>query len=268
MNEREIAAEAFALLGTARQTASLAARAPGLDLAMAYRASAELRRLREEAGERVVGRKIGFTNRTIWAEYQVFAPIWNYVWDSTLFELGDLSQPFSLQTLSEPRLEPEIVLGFGRAPEAGMDIAALADCLDWVAHGFEIVQSLFPGWRFTPAETVAAYGLHGALLVGPRRRVQGAGDPLVAALADFEIELFRDGVSVDIGKASNVLDGPLHALHHLVELLAADPDHKQVTAGEVVTTGTLTRAFPIAPGESWSTELRGIGLPGATIRFG
>ena len=62
---RAIAAEAFALLGAGRQIAPFSGRYPGFGMEDAYRVTAELRRLREARGERVIGRKIGFTNRTI-----------------------------------------------------------------------------------------------------------------------------------------------------------------------------------------------------------
>ena len=51
------------------------------------------------------------------------------------------------------------------------------------------------------------------------------------------------------------------------ELLAADPFNPPLAAGEIVTTGTLTRAFPVAEGEVWTTQLTGIPLEGARIRF-
>ena len=57
------------------------------------------------------------------------------------------------------------------------------------------------------------------------------------------------------------------SLWHLVELLAADPLNPPLATGEIVTTGTLTRAFPVAKGEEWTTELTGIPLEGARIRF-
>ena len=38
-------------------------------------------------------------------------------------------------------------------------------------------------------------------------------------------------------------------------------------AGEIVTTGTLTRALPVAAGETWRTELKGVGLDGIEVRF-
>jgi 2-keto-4-pentenoate hydratase len=222
---------------------------------------------REAAGERPVGRKIGFTNRTIWAEYNVHAPMWGYVYDRTVHDLKQGGMDVSLSGFAEPRLEPEIVFGLANAPAAGMDEHELLGCIDWVAHGFEIVQSIFPGWTFVAADTIAAYGLHGALWVGPRHPVASRLDDWALALRAFEIKLFRNGGFADLGRAANVLDGPVFALRHLVELLAADPLSPTLAAGEIVTTGTLTRAFPVAAGETWTTELTGIPLEGARIRF-
>ncbi|MEX2629144.1 MAG: hypothetical protein WD341_04330 [Tistlia sp.] len=263
-----IAGELVGLLGSGRQIRPFSQREGGLGLADAYRVTDRVRRLRMARGETPVGRKIGFTNRTIWDEYGVHAPIWGPVYDSTVRDLAAVAGGFALAGLAEPRLEPEIVLGLARAPEPGMDEAALLGCLEWVAHGFEIVQSVFPGWVFAPADTVAAFGLHGALLVGPRRPVPAAGQGAwLASLAGFEIELWRDGALMDRGRAANVLDGPLSALRHLVGLLAEDPVNPPLAAGELVTTGTLTRALPIAPGERWQTRLSGIALEAIEVRF-
>lgn len=263
-----VAEEVLAVLGSGRQLAPFTDRRADFGLEEAYRVTAEVRRRREAAGERPVGRKIGFTNRTIWAEYGVHQPIWGYVYDRTLVDLaGEGPTRFPLAGLAEPRIEPEIVFGLAAAPEPGMDATALLGCIDWVAHGIEIVQSFFPGWRFAVADTVAACGLHGALLVGPRHRVAERPEGWLRELAGFEIELFRGGALVDRGQSANVLDGPLLALRHLVEVLAADPDNPPLAAGEIVTTGTVTRAFPVAPGESWTTAPRDIPLEGARLTF-
>jgi 2-oxo-3-hexenedioate decarboxylase len=268
--EEKIAAEAFALLGTGRQVAPFTASNDDLTLEAAYRVTARVRRLREARGERVVGRKIGFTNRTIWAEYGVFAPIWGYVYDRTLSALDSAPNPApspALAGLSLPRIEPEIMFGFARAPTPGADEAALLDCIEWISHGFEIVHSIFPEWKLTAADSIAAYGLHGALLVGPRLPVEGDRPALLAALPHFEIELSCDGKLVDRGRSENVLGGPLSALRHLITVLAQDPDAPPLAAGEIVTTGTLTRAFPVSSGERWTTRLSGIDLPGIDVRF-
>ena len=60
-------------------------------VAEAYRVTQLVRKLREQRGERPVGRKIGFTNRTIWPQYNVYAPIWGYMYDKTVFDLDALS---------------------------------------------------------------------------------------------------------------------------------------------------------------------------------
>jgi 2-oxo-3-hexenedioate decarboxylase len=149
-----------------------------------------------------------------------------------------------------------------------MDEAALLGCIGWVAHGFEIVHSLFPGWRFAAADTVAAFALHGAYRMGPRVPVDRmpASDWL-DALTRFEISLYRGEALVDRGQAVNVLDGPLSALRHLNDLLATDPHNPPLAAGDIITTGTVTRAFPVEPGQTWRTALHGINLPPMTIHF-
>jgi 2-oxo-3-hexenedioate decarboxylase len=262
-----IAAEAFAALGAGRQIAPFSGRFAGFGLDDAYRVTAAVRGKREARGERPIGRKIGFTNRTIWEEYRVYAPMWGYVYDRTVHDLAAAGGDFSLSGLAEPRIEPEIVFGLARAPAPGMDPRALIGCVEWIAHGFEIVQSIFPDWKFAAADTVAAYGLHGALLIGPRHPAAARLQDWVRELAAFEIDLFRNGSPTDHGRAASVLDGPLFALRHLVDLLASDPVNPPLAAGEIVTTGTLTRAFPVIAGETWKTELTGIPLEGARIRF-
>jgi 2-oxo-3-hexenedioate decarboxylase len=92
-----------------------------------------------------VARKIGFTNRTAWVDYIVNEPIWGYVYDRTVHYLGELGDRFSLMHLAEPRIEPEIVFRLAIAPAAGMNERTLPESVDWVAHGFEVVQSIFPG---------------------------------------------------------------------------------------------------------------------------
>jgi 2-oxo-3-hexenedioate decarboxylase len=136
-----------------------------------------------------------------------------------------------------------------------------------VAHGYEIVQSVFPQWKFTATDTTAANALHGALLVGARHDVAGDVEQWLEKLASFEVALYRDGELIDRGSGANVLGSPVSALKHLVALLADDPVNPPLQAGEIVSTGTLTRAFPVAPGETWTTKLDGIPLPGVSLRF-
>lgn len=250
----------------------------GLDQRKAYHVAAAIRQLREMNGEVVVGRKVGFTNRAMWKEWGVDASNWSYVYRNTVVDVpveglvdgkSVLANVSHLSSL-EPKIEPEIVFGLKTGVEAGMSDEEVLGCVEWVAHGFEVVGSVFPGWKFTAADTTAAFALHGLLMVGPRMQlsdhVQDSG-ALVDALRDFKVELYRNGKLMDSGKGSNVLDSPLNALRHLAELLGKDEHNQALQAGEVITTGTLTKALSIKNGDTWSTKVSGIDLPGLKVTF-
>ncbi len=237
---------------------------PRFTLDRAYAVADETRSLRIARGERPAGYKIGFTNRSIWSKYDVHAPIWAPVWDNTLSLLDDAQAQVSLAGLVQPRLEPEIVFGFTHAPRAGMSEAGLARCLAWVAHGFEIVHTHFDDWRFAAPDTVADFGLHGRLLVGPRVDV-GRFSALGTELAALELELYQGDERVDSGKGSVVLDGPLNALRLWVDAMAWQTPGWAIHPGDVVTTGTLTDAWPLLPGRRWSTRLSDSRLEGLVV---
>ena len=264
MGEEGIATEILAVLGTERQIAPPSGRDPAFDLVAAYRVARTIRDLREARGERAVGRKIGFTNRAAWADLKVSAPIWAYIYAATTHDLKPSARA-SLAGLSEPRIEPEIVIGLAKPPRREMDERQLAGCVAWVAHGFEIVRSIFPRWKFAPADAVAGFGMHGALWIGPRHPFAERASAWISELPACEVELCRDGAASERGRGANVLDGPLAALRALVEVLATDPHNPPLAAGEIVTTGSLTRAPPIAPGEVWETRMSGIPLEGARL---
>jgi 2-keto-4-pentenoate hydratase len=262
-----VAAEVFGTLDTGRQIEPFSSRISSFNLDDAYRVTAAVRKMRETRGELPMGRKIGFTNRTIWAEYNVYEPIWGYVYNRTVHNLSEIGDTFSLEGLAEPRIEPEIIFKLAVAPAPSMDEGALLESIDWVAHGFEIVQSIFPGWQFSAPDTVAAFGLHGALLIGPRHSIATHAEDWSRTLSTFEIDLKREGTVVDHGRATNVMGGPLSALRHLIDLLSRDQVNPPLAAGEIVTTGTLTRALPISTGETWTTELTGVALDGICVSF-
>ncbi len=244
----------------------LSDRDPSLDEDGAYAIAWEVHERRRKRGEKPVGRKIGFTNRTIWAEYGVRAPIWSHVYDSTVLHAPEGDARVTIGHLLQPRIEPEIQLHFARTPPVTRDEAAILDCIDWIAHGFEIVQSLYPDWKFRRADAIAAFGLHGVLVVGRPVPVRDI-DACVAKLRNFTVTLQSDGKAEAKGGGANVLDSPLLAFAHLAETLGKQARFAPVQAGEIVTTGTLTAPRPVSPGETWATMLDGIDLPGLSISF-
>src|ERR1700722_9547684 len=106
-----IAAEAANALINTRQISPFSSRPEGLAIDDAYRVTPRVRKIYQARGAKVVGRKIGFTNRTIWEQYGVYQPIWGYVFDRTVSDLASDPLEVSLKSLAEPRIEPEIMLG-------------------------------------------------------------------------------------------------------------------------------------------------------------
>lgn len=250
----------------------------GLDQKKAYHVTAAIRQLREMNGEVVVGRKIGFTNKSLWKEYGIDASNWSYIYKNTTIDLpiegleGGKSVLATISHLShqDPKIEPEIVFGLKEAVKPTMSDIDMLACIEWVAHGFEVVSSIFPGWKFTAPDTTAAYALHSMLLVGPRLQLSSQSlniNALLDSLQDFAIELHQNGQLVDTGKGSNVLGSPLNALRHLAELLDKDDHNQSLQAGEIITTGTLTGASKIKNGDTWSTKISGIDLQDLRVTF-
>ena len=242
--------------------------APMLEIAAAYQQALQVRQLRIARGEAPRGYKVGFTNRGLWPVYNVFAPIWGTVYESTL-SFCDGRGELSLARICQPRLEPEVVFGLRAAPLPDCDLATLFDSIEWMAPGFEVVQSHRADWKFVAPDTVLDGGLHARLLVGrqqPVREVAADAARLERKLARAAVTLTRDGDAVDQGSGANVLDGPLHALLHFVRELRACPGAPALQAGDVITTGTWTNAWPVAPGETWTARFDSP-LPPLEVRF-
>ena len=259
-----LANELLAAYDAARLAPTITSRDGAFSMADAFVVADQARALRLARGERPLGYKIGFTNRSIWPLYGVHEPIWGPVWDTTTQQLEGTVAVASLAGLSQPRLEPEIVFGFASTPRAGMSEEELTGCLAWVAHGFEIVHTHFDGWRFKAPDTVADFALHGRLYIGPHVPVAQFAR-LGPELAALRVELMRDGEPVDRGQGSVVLDGPLNALRLWVDAMAAQPQAWPIAPGDVVTTGTLTDAWPLAPGQRWQTRLSDKRLSGLNL---
>ncbi len=261
-----IAQELIALHDVPRIVPPFTARFPEFDAPQGYAAARALHAHRIARGWRPAGRKIGFTNRTIWPRYGVYEPIWGWVYDRTLIEARAGRASVSLAGLLQPRIEPEVCFKLKSAPPRDASPAALLEAIEWIAHSIEIVDCPHPDWRFKLADCTANNGLHAALVVGTPRPV-AALRGLADKLPELQLTLFKGDAVIDRGVGANVLGSPLQALAHLVELLAAQPGSVALAAGEIVSTGVLTDAHPIAPGETWRTALDGLPLAGLEVTF-
>lgn len=263
MKQADIRAIADALLEAFALGTPLAP-LPDLDVEGAYEVLREIYHRRLAKGWHAVGRKVGFTNRTIWSRYNVYQPMWAHVWRETLHDAPEGRATLPLAKAAEPRIEPEVVFGLSGPVAPDADAATALRSVAWIAPGFEIVQSHFPGWKFTPAECTAAFGLHRSLVVGPRTPVRDR-EALAARLPGFELTLRRGDLVVDRGVGANVLGSPALALVHLARVLHEQPYMPALAANELVTTGTITDAWPVKPGETWSSDYGDLGIPGLAL---
>jgi 2-oxo-3-hexenedioate decarboxylase len=265
---KEIAARLIAAYDGATMLPPISAGAPDFSVAEAYAVLHDIETRRRAAGWRAVGRKIGFTNRTIWPRYGVYQPMWAHVWTHTVQHAPDGSATLSLKGLVQPRIEPEVVFKLKAPVPQSDDPAAMLAAVEWIAPGFEIVQSHFPDWKFTAADCTAACGLHGALVVGaPLAMTESNRGKIADLLPGFQATLMRGETMIDRGVGANVLGSPALALAHLVRVLATQPRAPPLAAGEIVTTGTITDAWPVLPGETWSSDYGALGIDGITLKF-
>ena len=230
----------------------------------------EARRIAQ--GDERIGRKIAFANASVGKKYGKRAPINGLIW-TPLFAstVRYLDEPFGTQSLAgalQPRLAPEVVFKLARTPTPEADMAEIADCLEWMAHGLEVVVCPFPNWEFDKPDAIAAFALHGTLLIGEPHQISSATrQHLGSILGHTSISLSCGSTLLSAGFGSDVLESPLHALWHLQQLLKGQPEASTLQAGEIISTGTWTDLTPIKAGETWSTAFSGAPLAGLSISF-
>jgi 2-oxo-3-hexenedioate decarboxylase len=174
----------------------------------------------------------------------------------------------SLEPFVQPRIEPEVVFKLSGPVPATDDPSRILESVEWMAPGFEIVHCHFPDWRFTLAEGAADFGLHGALVVGEPVAVTNETRATIAAqLSTFEATLSCGNATIDHGVGANVLGSPALALAHLARVVAEQPSQSPLSAGEIITTGTITDAWPIERGQSWTSDYGDLGLNGLMLTF-
>ena len=249
-----------------RQVSPFSMRYPGLTAESGYAAARKLHAHRLAQGWKLEGRKIGFTNRTLWDRYGVHEPMWGAVYDRTLQMAATGITAVSLNGLVQPRIEPEICFRLKSRPPVTRDPGALLQCIEWIAHSVEIVQCHHPDWKVTIADCTTDNGLHGRLIVGTPVAVEKIPG-VAAALPFLKVVLLKDHEKKDQGIGANVLGSPLLALAFLVDILSKQGESPPLEAGEIITTGTLTDAHPVAPGERWSTDFHGFAVRGLEIEF-
>ncbi|HEY4949299.1 MAG TPA: hypothetical protein VIH88_03110 [Candidatus Acidoferrales bacterium] len=275
MSQQEVEALARELLSaydTGQMIAVPPSARPGFDLNAAYEVEAILQHLREAAGHRTVGRKVGYANKAMWRALKLETLVWAHMYDDTAHDAPGNSSTLTVAHSRSLKIEPEIVFGLKR-PVTGdirnaADAAATLTSVDWLAAGFEIIDCPFPDWKFQPSDFVASFGLHAALVIGDKIRVQPEIiAKLVDELAQFKVCMSRNRKFVEEGSGRNSLKNPALCLAELGAAIARRFPSHPLSGGEIISSGTLTAGHSTSAGDMWTADFEGISLPSLTLRL-
>ena len=239
----------------------------GLDVSTAYAVERELVRMRRSQGQATAGVKVGYANKAMWRVLKLETLVWAHMYDDTVRYADSNTATLSTAHMISPKIEPEIVFKMKAPLGAGVTEAAAAlEAVEWLALGFEIIDCPYADWKFHPADFVAAYGLHAALVVGEPRPVTAENIPeLVEQLPKFRVRLAKDREVVEEGSGRNSLRSPALCLAELASVMATQDGAEPLAAGNLVSSGTLTESTPIQPGSTWTASVEGIDLPTLTL---
>jgi 2-keto-4-pentenoate hydratase len=241
----ELAARLAAAVAERTAIEPLSDEVADLDLETGY---AVQRALREQAGP-LVGWKLGVTSRAKQAQVGVSSPVSGFLPGTAALDLGE---PLHCGELIQPRAEPEIVFVLGR-DLAGPHVTAVdvLSASSGIAVGIEILDSRFRDYRFTMADVVADNTSAARFVVGAPVAPAGIDVRLVGVVLE------RNGELVATASGAASLGHPAAAVAWLVRRLAASGEG--LSAGQVVLSGGLTAATPVAPGDVVTVSIDRLG---------
>ncbi|WP_185972562.1 2-keto-4-pentenoate hydratase [Georgenia yuyongxinii] len=223
---------------------------PGLDIDLAYRAQDALLQRKLDAGERLIGVKLGLTSRAKQQRMGIDAPLTAWLTDAMALPAG---VPAPLDELIHPRVEPEIVFVLGEDLKGpGITAARAMQSVEAVYGGYEIIDSRYTDFRFTLPDVIADNASAGRYGVGPVALAPRDLDlPVEACLVEV------DGEIVDTATAAAVQGHPAEALALAANALAARGHG--LKAGWTVLTGGITDAVFLHPGSTVSVHFSHLG---------
>ncbi|MED5611650.1 2-oxopent-4-enoate hydratase [Pseudomonas sp. JH-2] len=259
MNDSQIHAAGQALheaWRTRRPMEPLTAQCPGLSLDDAYRIQQVFVDLRLEAGERVVGKKIGVTSRPVMEMLKVYQPDFGYLLDGMC---RPSYAPIALDGLIQPKAEGELAFVLKKdLLGPGISNADVLAATEGVMACFEIVDSRIRDWKIAIQDTVADNASCGLFVLGER-----LVDPRSLDLSLCGMVLEKNGEVAVTGAGAAALGHPVNAVAWLANTLGRFGI--PLKAGEVILSGALGAMVPVARGDFLRVSIGGVGH--CSLRF-
>jgi 2-keto-4-pentenoate hydratase len=216
--------------------------AGGLTLDIAHAVCEANIQKRLDAGERIAGYKVGFTNIPVRQAMGLPDSTYGYLMDTMVLPAGG---ELRMDDLVAPKIESEICFRL-RADLSGPDltIEQVLNATDSVSASFEVCDARIKDWKCPYPDFFADNGFSARIVVPgrwvPVRQVDLLGETVV---------LTQDGNKIAEGKGEMALGHPANAVAWLARKLSERG--KGLSAGMVVMTGTLTPITPIERGSTY-----------------
>jgi len=234
----------------------LTTRHPAITIEDAYRIQQRLNARRVQAGETVVGKKIGVTSKAVMNMLGVYQPDFGILLDGMVYNEG---QAIEAATLIQPKAEGEIAFILKHDLQGpGVSAADVMAATAGVMTCFEIVDSRIRDWKIKIQDTVADNASCGVFVLGDR-----VVDPRDVDLNTCGMVLEKNGEIVATGAGAAALGAPANAVAWLANTLGALG--VCLKAGEVILSGSLAAMVPVKAGDSLRVSIGGIG--GCSVRF-
>lgn len=222
---------------------------PGMTIEDAYRIQRCWQDARRAQGARLVGYKIGLTSRATQSLYQATEPMYGRILDDGVLCAG---ARVSAADFCKPRLEVELAFVLGADIEASQaTLEHVLAATERVFPAFEIVAQRTEAPR-PLVDAIADNAAFGAIVIASR----GVG-PREIDLRSVAAVLHRNGAPVESGVSSAVMDHPAAAVTWLAKALRAGGE--RLESGQVILTGTLTRAVEVSPGDLFAADYGALG---------
>ena len=145
--------ELYSALVDLRTVPNLRDRAHGIDVTDAYRIQSRMVQRRIDAGETIVGKKVGATSAAVMTLLGLDGPDFGQLLSGMVYNDGDT---IKLDSLIQPRAEGEIafVLKHDLAGP-GLTAVDVLRATDYVVPCFEIVDSRIDNWDIKVFDTIA-----------------------------------------------------------------------------------------------------------------
>ncbi|MET4578817.1 2-oxopent-4-enoate hydratase [Ottowia thiooxydans] len=248
--------ELFEALKACRTVEPLTSRHPEISIDDAYAIQQRMMKRRLDAGEKVVGKKIGVTSKAVMNMLGVFQPDFGWLTDGMVYNEGEAIEA---STLIQPKAEGEIAFVLKKTLQGpGVTAADVLAATEGVMACFEIVDSRIQDWKIKIQDTVADNASCGVFVLGDR-----LVDIRDVDLATCGMVLEKNGEIVATGAGAAALGHPANAVAWLANTLGAHGI--ALEAGEVVLSGSLAIMVPVQAGDNLRVSIGGIGS--CSVRF-